>query len=95
MLVVASPIKGHSTARHRISHKRGRLCVLTAIKVGVVCALHWVDGTDLPYDTRRGSGTRSVSWVGCAINDNLMDITMGGDISGREKKRKDGFHRVK
>lgn len=91
---IASPVNGHSAARHRISYERGRLCVLTAIKVGIACALHWVDGTYLPYDARGGSGTRRVAGVGCAVNDNLMDITMGSDISGREKESEDGFHRV-
>lgn len=94
MQAIASPVNGHSAARHRISNKRGRLCVLTAIKVGIACALYWVDGADLPYDARGGRSTRSVARVDRAVNGNLMDITMGSDISGRQKESEDGFHDV-
>jgi len=66
---------------------------LTAVEVAIVCALNRVDGTDIPYDTWVGR-TRSgyVSRVDHAIDANLSEITMGSDISGREKKRIDGFH---
>lgn len=68
---------------------------MTAIEVGIVCALHRGDGTNFPYDTRGGGrGGGLVALVGCSINDNLIEKTMGSDIRGREKKSKDGFHHV-
>jgi len=95
MTAVVCPKKRHCATWIRISYLRARLSALTAVEVGIVCALDRVDGTDIPYDTWVG-GTRSrcVSHVGCTVNGNLTEITMGSDIRGREKKREDGFHHI-
>lgn len=71
----------------RISYLRARLSGLTTVEVGIVCALNRVDGTDLPYDTWVGRTLAGcVSHVGCAIDSNLTETTMGNDIRGGEKK---------
>jgi len=95
MTAVVCPKKRHCATWIRISYLRARLSALTAVEVGIVCALDRVDGTDIPYDTWVG-GTRGrcVSHVGCTVNGNLTEITMGSDIRGRKKKREDGFHHI-
>ncbi len=95
MSAVVSPKKRHCAAWIRISYLRGRFSALTAVEVGIVCTLNRVNSTDIPYDTWVDrTRSRCVSHVGCAIDGNLSEITMGSDIRGREQKRKDGFHHI-
>ena len=91
-----SPVKGKGAAWHSISYECGGLGILTTVDHGIRCTFNGVYGADIPDNALYGRGTRGIARVGLAIDDDLVDKAVGGDVGGGQKESeddKDGIHR--